>query len=139
FPAVMVLGLGMAVSVAPLTTTVMTSVPRSEAGAASGINNAVSRVAGLLAVAIFGLVLYNTFNHSLDRRLDSLALPQNERQQVDHQRPKLAAAQYAVPIAHRAIAGASLAGYRVVLSAAAGLAVGSALSARVLTDERRSK
>jgi len=139
FPAVVVLGLGMAVSVAPLTTTVMTSVPRSEAGAASGINNAVSRVAGLLAVALFGLILYNIFNHSLDRRLDSLALPQNERQQVDQQRPKLAAAKSDDPPAQRAIAESFIAGYHVILWAAVGLSVASALSARVLTDERRSK
>src|SRR5258708_14073011 len=69
FPAIMVLGFGMAVTVSPLTTSVMTSVTEDRAGSASGINNAVARVAGVLAIAVFGIVMVKAFglrlNHSL--------------------------------------------------------------------------
>ena len=67
FPAVMAMSLGMGVTVAPLTTTVMTSVDESHAGVASGINNAVSRIAILLAVAVAGVVTGGSFQTGLAR------------------------------------------------------------------------
>jgi EmrB/QacA subfamily drug resistance transporter len=70
FPGTLVLGLGMAITVAPLTTTVMTSIDNeSEAGAASGINNTISRAAGLLAIALFGTLSIVLFARDLDNRL----------------------------------------------------------------------
>jgi EmrB/QacA subfamily drug resistance transporter len=143
FPAMIVLGLGMAVSVAPLTTVVMGAVSSSHSGTASGINNAVSRVAGLLAIALFGIVVSGVFGSTLDRRLDSLNLTAEARQAVSAQRNRLAAAEVPVEVSgetratvQQAIAESFVAGFRVVVLLAAGLAVAGAASAALLLQPK---
>lgn len=135
FPAVIVLGIGMSTSVAPLTTAVMGAVTQERAGIASGVNNAVSRVAGLLAIAVFGVVLSGSFNRGLDRRLPELRLSEEARTQIDAERPKLAAAQAPDPRTQAAVRESFVDGYRVVLWIAAALALASAASAAVLIDK----
>jgi len=135
FPAVVVLGLGMAISVAPLTTTVMNSVKETHAGIASGVNNAVSRTAGLLAIAVLGLIMFQTFNRCLDQRLNQMAVPVGIREAVNNQRIKLAAADIppaAEPIQtaiKQAIDECFVFGFRRVMLVGCGLALASSLMA----------
>jgi hypothetical protein len=141
FPAVLTLGLGMAVSVAPLTTAVMGAVDASHTGIASGINNAVSRAAGLLAVAVLGVVLFQSFNKSLDGRLETVDIPQQAKQELQQQRAELAAMVIPGSLSSesrsalkRAIAESFVAGFRRVMLIAAGLALAGSLTAWVLIE-----
>jgi EmrB/QacA subfamily drug resistance transporter len=138
FPAVVVLGIGMAVSVAPLTTAVMESVPSSVAGIASGVNNAVSRTAGLLAIAVFGLVLSAGFNRTLNRSLSRMQLSPTVRQSVEVQRSKLAGAQIGEPVVMHAFDEAFVSGYRDVIWISVGMALLSTLSAQMIRSKKRS-
>jgi EmrB/QacA subfamily drug resistance transporter len=135
FPAVSVLGLGMAITVAPLTTAVMGSVSRDRAGVASGVNNAVSRVAGLLGVAALGLVLSVSFNRSLDRRMTALSLPPSVRAEVNAQRSRMAEASVSDPRARMAIDDAFVSAFRAVVWIGAALGVASAGCAAVLVRQ----
>ena len=145
FPAVLVLGLGMAISVAPLTTTVMNSVPANRAGIASGINNAVSRAAGLLAIAVFGIVMLQTFGRSLDRRLAKIDISMPARHSIDDQRINLAAVRIPdeVPPRQRenlrdVIEQSFVAGFRCVMLVGASLALASAIVSWLLINGRKS-
>ena len=139
FPPIVFLGLGMAISVAPLTTTVMNSVTRNRAGTASGINNAVARTAGLLAIAVLGIVMLQVFNDRLDRRLAEAKLPPAASQSLQTQRTKLAAiaapedqGAAAQQTIRRAIDQSFVDGFRVVMAIGAALAVASAATALTL-------
>ena len=136
FPGVTVLGLGMAITVAPLTTAVMTAAGPERAGLASGVNNAVARTAGLLAIAVFGIVIYGRFSQSLAQRLDQLGVPAEVRRLLAAERGRLAAARIpsSLPSGLRkviqgAIDGAFVDGFRLVVMLAAGLALVAAVIA----------
>ena len=133
FPAFVVLGLGMAISVAPLTTVVMNSVEQERAGTASGINNAVARVASVLAVAVLGAVMAAAFAHSLRHSLDGLDLNAGVVQQLESSVAKLGSlgapsgvdSQTASTI-RSVIAESFIFGFRLIMLLCAGLAIASA-------------
>jgi EmrB/QacA subfamily drug resistance transporter len=146
FPALVVLGLGLATTVAPLTTTVMNSVPEEQAGIASGVNNAVSRVAGVLAIAVLGIVMLGTFDSHLMSRLDSIPISDTARQELASQRIKLAAIEVPQDLdvalreeIRQAVRESFIAGFRLVMRIAAGLALGSAATAWLMIRDNRAQ
>lgn len=82
FPGIMVMAIGMATSVAPLTTVVMTAVSDNQAGVASGVNNAVSRAAGLIALAVFGALVYGIFYSEIASVVDASGLTSEQANRV---------------------------------------------------------
>jgi EmrB/QacA subfamily drug resistance transporter len=136
FPAVVLLGLGMTITVAPLTTTVMNSIPQQRAGVASGVNNAVARTASLVAIAVLGVVMLHVFKTSLDGRLIAANVPAPAAQSVLAQSTKLVA--IAVPenldpgtqqLIRRVIDESFVSGFRWIMVIGAALAAGSAVTA----------
>jgi EmrB/QacA subfamily drug resistance transporter len=141
FPAFIVLGFGMAVSVAPLTTAVMGTVDQKFAGAASGINNAVARVAGLLAIAVFGILMVNAFATRLDRQLAYLNFPPAARQQLLSNRTMLAAIDPPSGLDPAQTANAKISidnsflfAFRLVTFCCAALSIASAVTATLIIE-----
>jgi EmrB/QacA subfamily drug resistance transporter len=144
FPAMVVQSFGMALVITPLTTVALGSVESEHSGLASGVNNAMARVAGLLAVAVLGVVIYGAFSASLDDRLESMDLPSGVRSELEAAKVDLGAAAApegvdARTAAHieRAIEESFVAGFRAVMLVAAGLALASALAAALLVGDGR--
>ena len=147
FPAVVVLGFGMAVSVAPLTTTVMSAVGEEQAGVASGINNAVSRTAGLLAIAVFGVMILHAFSGALASHMNEIPIDEQLKHSVYEQRVKLAGLELPAhidPAAREQLKGAVAAsfvhGFRLIMFTSVGLALASAVcSWFFIRKSRRTK
>ena len=133
FPGFIVLGLGMAISVAPLTTVVMNAVEQERAGVASGINNAVARVAGVLSVAILGAVMVAAFGYSLRHSLSSMNLNGDIVHELESNATRLGSLDApsnadpgTVAAIRSAIAEAFVFGFRLIMLLCAGLAIASA-------------
>ena len=136
FPAVIVLGLGMSITIAPLTTTVMGAVEDRYVGIASAVNNAVARVAGLLAIAVFGIFVLYAFSSSLDAQLAALHLSPALLAALEAQRDKLVGIDIPSGVSgtlratlQQTIDTSFLAGFRLIMLISAGMALASALCA----------
>jgi EmrB/QacA subfamily drug resistance transporter len=143
FPAVLLMGVGMAINVAPMATVVMRAVEQRHADVASAVNNAVARAASLLAIAVLGIVIVSVFNSSLDSHLAHLQLSPSLRHLMDAQRGKLAGIQ--LPAGESAETRAALkqavgesfvSGFRLVALLCAGLALASALCGWVMIKDK---
>ena len=141
FPAVLLLGFGMSLVIAPLTTTALNSVSGSHAGLASGVNNAVSRTASLLAIPVLGIFVVFTFSAALEAGTARLDLPQGAQQQLEAEKVDLGGAEVpgglgagTASAVERAIDGAFVAAFRVAMFVAAGLALASAVAAGILIE-----
>jgi EmrB/QacA subfamily drug resistance transporter len=129
FPAMAALGLGMTISVAPLTTVIMSSVQRRRTGAASGVNNAVSQTAALLALAITAPLFLSVFSSTLNRDLIRTSVRSSAVTEVWNQRAQLAAIKTSDPLARRAIDDAFVSGFRLIAFLASGAALAAAATA----------
>jgi EmrB/QacA subfamily drug resistance transporter len=144
FPAMVVQGFGMALVITPLTTVALGSVEGEHSGLASGVNNAMARVAGLLAVAVLGLFAYGVFSATLEARLESMDLSGEVRSELEAAKADLGAAKAPEGVdartaarIERAIDESFVAGFRAVMVVSAGLALMSALAAALLVGDGR--
>jgi EmrB/QacA subfamily drug resistance transporter len=136
FPAIIVLGLGMAVTVAPLTTVVMNSVAQGRIGAASGINNTVARVASVLAIAVLGIVMVSAFRSHLNPELAKLSLPSTTLHEIQAGEINLAGLELPAVLdtnnknaVRESVHTSFVFGFRVIMWICAGLSLASAVVA----------
>jgi EmrB/QacA subfamily drug resistance transporter len=141
FPAIVVLGFGMSLVIAPLTTTAMNSVSGRHSGLASGVNNAVARTAGLLAIPVLGIFVFLVFSDGLDSRVQTLDLPPQAQKQLESEKVDLGGAEVPSGVSgetgakiERAVDESFLAAFRLTMLIAAGLAVSSAVAAAVIIE-----
>ncbi len=145
FPAFVVLGMGLAVCVAPLTTVVMEAVNQNDAGTASGVNNAMARVAGLLAIAVFGIAMVRAFSYRLNLDVANLEIASDVMHSLKASETRLAAlpipagipASTAVQI-KTSINQSFVFGFRVIALICAGLAmISAAVAWRLIGSARK--
>ena len=141
-PPLLVFSLGLASTVAPLTAAVLSDADEGNAGIASGVNNAVARVAGLIAIAAIGAVISTQFSSTLDQRLAGIRLSAGARAAVSQARGQTLArvdpARAGVAVAH-AVQSASVEAFHVGMGISAVLvALGGLLGLAGIRNPRRA-
>jgi EmrB/QacA subfamily drug resistance transporter len=144
-PGILVFGLGLSATVAPLTATVLGAVEPGHSGVASGVNNAIARVAGLLAIAALGAVVASSFSSRLDHNLAGHRLSSRGAAVVASDRTRaLVTSVKGVPVAertevHAALVNASVYAFRIGLGIGAGLVVLGGVVALIGVENPRRK
>lgn len=123
FPGLLLFGIGMGLTVAPLTATVVDSVTPRHMGTASGVNNAMSRVAGLIAIAALGAIVWVGFNARLDRELAGMSATTTQRAMADSHRKDMAAARLPDPQLHVAFIESFRGGFAILAFSCGALAL----------------
>ena len=144
-PAILLFSLGLSITVAPLTAAILAGIDQAEAGIGSAVNNAVARVAGLIATVAIGAIVAAQFSSSLDHRLAGQPLTPRgraavaEAKQLTLGRPSVAGLPPREALAITVASGqSSLAAFRVGIGAAAGLVVlGGLIGAAGIQNPRR--
>jgi hypothetical protein len=133
-PGLLLLAVGMTATIAPLTTTVMSSAPQERAGLASGVNNAVARAASLLAIAVIGAAAVASFSARFEDGLAKLPLAPQVRFELLAQRSRLAALEIPRSLSaelrrsiESTVASSFRDSFRLALLLAAALALASAV------------
>jgi EmrB/QacA subfamily drug resistance transporter len=146
FPATVVLGVGLSAQASAVTTVALNSVDARRSGLASAINNAFSQTAGLLAIAVLGVLMFAVFSGSLDGRLRALDLPPEARKQLEEEKIQLGTAEVpqgldaaSTGAVERAIDEAFVSGYRVIMIVVAGMALASAFGAALLIEGKMNE
>ncbi|MDQ6807271.1 MAG: MFS transporter, partial [Actinomycetota bacterium] len=140
--ALLIFSLGLSSTVAPLTAAVLSDADESNAGIASGINNAIARIASLLAIAAVGAVISAQFNSTLNQRLAHVRVSPVARSALSQARSQTLArvspATVGEPVAH-AVQSASVHAFRVGIGISAVLvALGGALGLAGIRNPRRT-
>jgi EmrB/QacA subfamily drug resistance transporter len=142
-PGLVLFGLGMSLVIAPLTKSAL-SVKEKYSGAASGVNNAVARVAGLLAIALLGVIVVSVFDARLSTKMASSHLPASIKQQIMTQENKLGGIQLPVHFtiserneSQKMIEDSFISGFRWVMTINASLAFLSSVTAFITIKNKK--